>query len=83
MMVVGQLGHRCESIIYILVSQCTCLEVRLGVIRVNPVGLDGVGIDARADVQFVTNDDKGDVWVIRRRLKGFLPPYQSVIRVTP
>ena len=59
------------------------LKVRLSLVRVYPVRLDGVGVDARADIQFVPDDDKRDVRVVRRRLKCIFPLDESVVRVPP
>ena len=46
MVVVGKLRHAHKRIVNILICQGACLEMRLCLIRVNPVRLDCVGVDA-------------------------------------
>lgn len=81
MMVVSELRHAHERIVNILICQGARLEMRLCLVRVNPVRLDCVGVDARAHVQFVSNDDERDIWVICCRLKCIFPFNESFIRV--
>ena len=59
------------------------LKVRLSLVRVYPVRLDGVGVDARADIQLVPDDDKRDVRVVCRSLERALPFHEPLVAISP